>query len=147
MKMTMKEKYARVIAIMNTVEAEDKDMLIEFLEDRLAKLNKSGSSSKKTKKQTENDALKETIVENLKKMGGKGRIADLLKCEELSDYSSQKISALMTQLKKTEKVTREQTKDGVFFLVVGFEPVADEDETVDFVDDVIDEVDDFENAE
>lgn len=143
MKMTMKEKYARIIAIMNTVEAEDKDMLIEFLEDRLAKLNKSGSSSKKTKKQTENDALKETIVENLKKMGGKGRIADLLKCEELSDYSSQKISALMTQLKKTEKVTREQTKDGVFFSVVGFESVADEDETVDFVDDV----DDFDNAE
>lgn len=131
MKMTMREKYARIIAIMNTVEVEDKDMLIEFLEDRMNKLNKSGSSSKKTKKQTENDALKEVIVEVLKKLGGKGRIADLLKNEELSDYSSQKISALLTQLKKSNTVEREQTKEGVFFAVVGFES-DDDDETIDF---------------
>ena len=101
-KITMADQYARVIAVIESTEVEDKEALIEFLQGRREKL---GSKNRKpTKAQKENEKLKEVILERLAGFETPATINEIKDCEELAEYETQKISALLTQLKKAGKV-------------------------------------------
>lgn len=107
-KITMADQYARVIAVIEGTEVEDKEALIEFLQGRLEKL---GSKNRKpTKAQKENEALKEVILERLAGFETPVTINEIQNCEELAEYKTQKISALLTQLKKAGKVESHKGK-------------------------------------
>ena len=75
------------------------------------KKNKSsvGADGKKvlTVEQKKNEVLKETILEVLARYEEPKQVKDLItENEELSEYTGQKISALITQLVKAEKVVK-----------------------------------------
>ena len=81
------------------------------MKEQFEKKNKSsvGADGKKvlTAEQKKNEILKETILEILTRYEEPKQVKDLIsENEELSEYTGQKISALMTQLVKAEKVVK-----------------------------------------
>ena len=81
------------------------------MKEQLEKKNKSsvGADGKKvlTAKQKKNEGLKETILEVLTRYEEPKKVKELRgENEELASYKGQKISALMTQLVKAEKVVK-----------------------------------------
>ena len=128
-KMTLKEKYARVIEVLSTVDVEDRDMLIEFLEGRAAKLSKNGSGDRRmTKNQVENEKIKTVIVERLKELGVPSRIPAIVEDDRLKGFSGQKISALLTQLKNDGTVVKVKEKHNVLFSLAIDDTVNEDDE-------------------
>lgn len=135
-KMTLKEKYARVIEVLSTVDVEDRDMLIEFLEDRVTKLSRNRSGDRRmTKTQVENEKIKTVIVERLKELGAPSRISAIVADDRLKGFSGQKISALLTQLKNNGTVVRVKEKQDVLFSLA-IEDDDDDDDDVAKVEDV-----------
>lgn len=135
-KMTLKEKYARVIEVLSAVDVEDKDMLIEFLEDRANKLSKSRSGDRRlTRTQVENEKIKTVIVERLKELGVPSRIPAIVADDRLKGFSGQKISALLTQLKNDGTVVRVKEKQDVLFSLA-IDDTANEDDGVAKEEDV-----------
>ena len=77
------------------------------------------SSKAPTKVQIENESIKETILEVLINSDRKMTISDIQNAnEELSSYSNQKISALLTQLVNEKKVERTLEKKKAYFSAV-----------------------------
>ena len=83
-----------------------------FIEKRIEitkKKNAGGENTKPTKTQLENEGIKGTILSVLTTTPT--TITNLVKSHaELSGYSNQKISALLTQLLKENKVERTEVK-------------------------------------
>lgn len=93
-KITKREKFEMLKAI---AEVQANPILSEFIERELELLAKKNSAEKKpTAQQEENEAIKETILENLTSCM---TISEMQKSiPDLAEYSNQKISALMRQL-------------------------------------------------
>lgn len=93
-KITKREKFEMLKAI---AEVQANPILSEFIERELELLAKKNSAEKKpTAQQAENEAIKETILENLTSCM---TISEMQKSiPDLAEYSNQKISALMRQL-------------------------------------------------
>ena len=93
-KITKREKFEMLMTI---AEVKANPILSEFIERELELLAKKNSAEKKpTAQQAENEAIKETILENLTSCM---TISEMQKSiPDLAEYSNQKISALMRQL-------------------------------------------------
>ena len=100
--------------VLGMAEVQANVELVEKLtkmKEQFEKKNKSsvGADGKKvlTAEQKKNEILKETILEILTRYEEPKQVKDLIsENEELSEYTGQKISALMTQLVKAEKVVK-----------------------------------------
>lgn len=100
--------------VLGMAEVQANVELVEKLtkmKEQFEKKNKSsvGADGKKvlTVEQRKNEVLKETILEVLARYEEPKQVKDLItENEELSEYTGQKISALMTQLVKAEKVVK-----------------------------------------
>ena len=100
--------------VLGMAEVQANVELVEKLtkmKEQFEKKNKSsvGVDGKKvlTAEQKKNEILKETILEVLGRYEEPKQVKDLIaENEELSEYTGQKISALMTQLVKAEKVVK-----------------------------------------
>lgn len=94
----------------------DNEEIVNFCKERIEQLNKRKHSSKPTKKQIENEALKEKIVGILASAEEPITI-DAIKSadEEMGTFSNQKISALLTLLKKDGLVVRTEKKRVAYF--------------------------------
>ncbi len=106
-KITKRESFKMIIEVL---ENNDRADLVEVMNHEIELLDKKKTSGKMTKTQTENVGIKEMILQALAKANEPITITDLLKNNvELYDAtagSNQKVSALMTQLKKENKVVR-----------------------------------------
>ena len=100
--------------VLGMAEVQANVELVEKLtkmKEQFEKKNKSsvGADGKKvlTVEQRKNEVLKETILEVLARYEEPKQVKDLItENEELSEYTGQKISALITQLVKAEKVVK-----------------------------------------
>ena len=100
--------------VLGMAEVQANVELVEKLtkmKEQFEKKNKSsvGADGKKvlTVEQKKNEVLKETILEVLARYEEPKQVKDLItENEELSEYTGQKISALITQLVKAEKVVK-----------------------------------------
>lgn len=93
--------------------------LENFVNHEIELLDKKNLSKAPTKVQIENESIKETILEVLIDSDKKMTISDIQNAnEELSSYSNQKISALLTQLVNEKKVVRTMEKKKAYFSVV-----------------------------
>ena len=108
-KITIKEQFTEVAEVLKSIDRVD---LAEFIEGRIAILDKKSENKKATAKQEENEVLKGEIVENLKGRDGGVTVGELIK-----DFgvSSQKMSALLTQLVGEGKVFRTVEKKVAYF--------------------------------
>lgn len=113
-KMTKREMFEQIKA-KYPLTAEE----IAFIDHELALLVKKNErkSDKPTKAQIANEGLKDAILELL--ADGKARtITEITtECKALEGASPQKVSALLTQLKKAEIVKREEIKRKAYFSI------------------------------
>lgn len=109
--MTKKEMYAEIVAL---ATAQDRQDIVDFCEHEVQLLSRKRSSSKPTKTQVENEAIKEEIVAVLGEADEKMTVGQILKALE-GDYTSQKISALCRQLVNAEKVEKTIEKKVSYF--------------------------------
>ena len=132
-KMTKKEKFAMVIALVNGTETENKEMLLDFLNHEVELLEKkSGSSSSKlTKVQKENLALKDELYEVLLEMNKAVTIAEFKEesSSGLAFLSTSKLSALLNQMKDepTPRIKREEVKKRAYFSAIPLEEETSEE--------------------
>ena len=100
--------------VLGMAEVQANVELVEKLtkmKEQFEKKNKSsvGADGKKvlTAEQKKNESLKETILEILARYEEPKQVKDLIsENEELASYTGQKISSLITQLVKAEKVVK-----------------------------------------
>lgn len=110
-KITKREKFEMLMTI---AEVKANPILSEFIERELELLAKKNSAEKKpTAQQAENEAIKETILENLT---SRMTISEMQKTiPDLAEYSNQKISALMRQLVLEGLVEKVEDKRKSYF--------------------------------
>ena len=110
-------KLTNVLALEMVLGMKEVQANVELVEkltkmkEQFEKKNKSsvGADGKKvlTAEQKKNEGLKETILEILTRYEEPKQVKDLIaENEELASYTGQKISALITQLVKAEKVVK-----------------------------------------
>jgi hypothetical protein len=108
-KMTIVEQYE---AIIGKVEGVLSTAEVEFLKERAELHAKKNASRKPSKAQTENEVLKEKILEFM--VEGKAyTITEIQKGVGLE--SNQKTSALVRQLKLEDKIVRTEDKGKAYF--------------------------------
>ena len=110
-------KLTNVLALEMVLGMKEVQANVELVEkltkmkEQFEKKNKSsvGADGKKvlTAEQKKNEGLKETILEVLTRYEEPKQVKELIaENEELANYTGQKISALMAQLLKAEKVVK-----------------------------------------
>lgn len=118
-KLTKMNKFEMVMEILASVEVENKEMLVEFVQHEmtlLAKKNSTPSGDRKpSKTQLENMELVEKI-EFVLEDGVARTISDIQsENDELKDLTNQKMSALLKKLVDSEKVTKFVEKKKTYF--------------------------------
>ena len=117
-KLTLKDNF---LAIREVLESVGRDDLVEFVDGRIAlvdKKNASGGEKKPTATQVLNAGIKEGILAELANVTDENGISvgDMIKtfacCEGLS---SSKVTALVTQLVNEGAVVRTEIKGRAFF--------------------------------
>lgn len=111
-KVTKKMRFEEMKAIF---EAQGNTELAKFCQNEIELLNKKNSktSGKLTKTQEANEAVKAEILEGLE---GKMTITDMIKkIPAIEGMTNQKVSALVRQLVKEEKVVRTEEKGRAYF--------------------------------
>ena len=113
-KITKRERFE---SLLNMTEVQADPGMVEFINHELELLAKKNSSEKKpTAQQVANEGLKQTIMDVLTENGGLMTVTDIQKsCEELSELSNQKVSALIRQLKDDGKVEKVEDKRKSYF--------------------------------
>ena len=115
-KVTKRERFAQLMEIVKASDVENSAELVAFIEHEVELLTKKNSrSGKPTKTQVENEAIKTQIVSILERVGKPMTVTQLLAESELADLSNQKVSALLTQLRKTGEVVRTIEKKVAFY--------------------------------
>ena len=131
-KMTMVEQYNATIALLNGETVEDYSVAdaVKFLTGRAeqtAKKNAGGGGGerKPTKTQVENEGIKAQILDVMGNAEGRMTVGELMK--ELAIESNQKVTSLLTQLRKDNKVVRVEEKGVAYYTL----PSAEVEETED----------------
>ena len=115
-KVTKRERFAQLMEIVKASDVENSAELVAFIEHEVELLTKKNSrSGKPTKTQVENEAIKTQILSILERVGKPMTVTQLLAESELADLSNQKISALLTQLRKSGEVVRTTEKKVAFY--------------------------------
>lgn len=113
--MTKKEKFEAIVEILNEQGETD---LANTMVDEIARVVKHNSyrSSTPTKKQKENEAIKETLLNVLDSTPT--TIDDIMAKDSTLPQVNQRVSALLGQLVEDGKVKREYIKRKAHFSVV-----------------------------
>ncbi len=130
-KLTKKEKFAMVVAIVKGIEElENKDMLIDFLNHEIELLGKKSGSSKLTKVQKENITLKNELYVAMLEFDRPITISEFKEesNSELAFLSTSKLSALLNQMKDepNPRIVRVEEKKRAYFSAVREEEETEE---------------------
>lgn len=96
-KVTKKERFAKLYALVENSNAEDKADLLGFIDHEVELLEKKSSKVTLTATQKANLEVIETIKDVLADKPN-STVSELIKDERLSAYTNQKISALLKKL-------------------------------------------------
>lgn len=117
--MTKREMFVRAIEIVNATDVEDKVEMVEAFEHEIELLSKrSGSAKKPTERQLENVAFKSDILATLTRVDRPLTIKELCaEMPELAELSNQRVSHMLSDLRKEEKVVRTYEKKVPYFSI------------------------------
>lgn len=117
-KLTKKDNFMKVIEVLESKGLTD---LVAVMQHEIDLLDKKALNKTATKTQKENEGTKELILKELARIGRPVTITELIgestEIAEVTGGSNQKVSALMTQLKKAELVIRTQEGKKALFSV------------------------------
>ena len=116
--MTKREMYT---AIMNIEAVSANEEMRAFIEHEIELLNRKSSASKKpTKTQIENEGFKTDIIAALTTADTMLTIKELCEiCPSIQELSNQRVTHLLTALRKDEKVERTYIKKVPYFSIKG----------------------------
>ena len=115
-KVTKRERFSQLMEIVKASNVENSAELVAFIEHEVELLTKKNSrSGKPTKTQVENETIKAQIVSVLERVGKPMTVTQLLAESEFTGLSNQKVSALLTQLRKSGEVVRTIEKKVAFY--------------------------------
>ena len=114
--MTKREMFT---AIANVAEVAANEEMVNFLNHEIELLNRKASSSRKpTKTQVENESFKTLIVEFLESADAPKSIKELqAEIPEISELTNQRVTHLLTDLVKAEKLTKEYVKKTPYYSI------------------------------
>ena len=112
-KKTQKEFYAEIREVL---VAQGLDELVEFVDGRVALLNKKAENKKPTKVQEENENLKVEVLAVV--TNEKAKVSEIMaKSETLKTLSNQKVSALLRMLAEEGKVEKKVEGKNTFYVL------------------------------
>lgn len=116
-KMTKKDWFAMVVAVVENSESEKKAEMIEFLNHEVELLSKKNSRTGQTKTQKENEVLLGQLELALAEFTRPVTISEFMKesSHEVATLSNQKLSALMKKLVDGGKVDKTVEKKKSYF--------------------------------
>lgn len=119
-KVTKKDNFNALRAIVEATDVSNKSALIEFIDNELALLAKKANSakSKPSKAQTENEGIKTAIIAALNEAEKALTITEFQTAyPEFAEYSNQKLSALFKQLVDAGAVEKTVVKKKSYFSI------------------------------
>lgn len=128
-KMTKRDYFARLTAVVSASDTADKAELLTFIARQVEILDNKAAkaSTKPTKTQTENEGIKDTILTALTRINKFVTITEMqAEAPELAEYSNQKLSALMRQMVEKGDITKTMEKKKSYFTVA---TVAEDNDT------------------
>ena len=115
-RMTKRDAFNAIIAILAASDAENAGILIDAMEHEIELLDKKQSSKKPSKVQKENENYKFLIIEYLTTADTLQTIQDIQAgVPELAEFSTSKMSHLLTALVKEGILTKEYVKKKVHY--------------------------------
>ena len=120
-KVTKKDNFNALRAIVEATDVANKSALLDFIDNELELLAKKANSakSKPSKAQTENDTIKSLILTALAKSDTALTITEFqTKFEIFAEYSNQKMSALFKQLVDSGILEKTVIKKKSYFSLV-----------------------------
>ena len=109
-KITKKEMYANLYAVVENSEVSNKTELLGFIDHEVELLEKKSSKVTMTATQKENLEIKKTIKTVLTEADKPLTVSEMLKDESLAVYTNQKISSLLRQLIEANEVVKTTDK-------------------------------------
>lgn len=113
--MTKREMFT---AIANVAEVKANAEMMDFIAHEIELLEKRNSSKGLTKTQKANEEVKAVIADVLTESGDKMTVTDLISDARLSQYTNQKVSALLRQMVGTGKVSKSIEGKKAYFSAV-----------------------------
>lgn len=128
-KITQKQYYNAILDTLNGHDTEiSVEKMVEFIQGRIALLDKKTASRKPTKTQEANEGLKQTIVTILTDLGTPVTASEVLADPRIEAGTSlPKITSMLTALVKAKEIIRTEDKKKAYFSV----PTAEDTEEVD----------------
>ena len=122
MKKTNKELYTTLLTVIenSTLDTDLKLELTDFVNGKLDQLAKKAETVSKAQKEKDaaNAAIGEQIIQCLATMAKPMKVSDLIKqCSELNDYSTQKLTPILSKLYAAGKVEKETFKRETYYKV------------------------------
>ena len=118
---TLKENFKRLAKVVGEshINEIEKNELLLFINNRIEQINKkaSGTSAKEKENKALQDQIKVILLDLLAQQSEPINIATMLKVEPLSQYTNQRISAILTKLIAEGKVERTVIKKVPFFAI------------------------------
>lgn len=120
-KITLKENFERLAGVVKgaNIDETEKNELLLFINNRIEQINKkaSGTSAKEKENKALQDQIKAILLDLLSQQSEPINIATMLKVEPLSQYTNQRISAILTKLIAEGKIERTVIKKVPFFAI------------------------------
>lgn len=120
-KLTKKEKFAMVIAVVENSECDSKAEMLEFLNHEVELLEKKNSKTGQTKVQKENEVLLDQLEMAMEEFDKPVTVSEFMKesTHEIATLSNQKLSALFKKLCEDRKtVVKTVEKKKSYFALV-----------------------------
>ena len=118
---TLKENFERLAKVVGEshINEIEKNELLLFINNRIEQINKkaSGTSAKEKENKALQDQIKAILLDLLAQQSEPINIATMLKVEPLSQYTNQRISAILTKLIAEGKIERTVIKKVPFFAI------------------------------
>lgn len=117
--MTKKEMFVTIAAVVENSTHAQKQELMEFVQHEIDLLNRRSSSKSLTPKQKENEGFKAEILSALSAVENPLTIGELMEnCSAIAELTSQRVTAIVSQLVKAGQVVRTEVKGKAYFSVM-----------------------------
>ena len=118
-KPTKRMLFTALLALVAETAPENAEILTAFINNEIALLDKRTANKTASKTQVENENIKAKILDALTEIDKPVTISELQAlAPELAVYTNQKLSALLTQLKANNLVTKTIEKKKSYFSIV-----------------------------
>ena len=117
-KPTKRMLFAALLSLVEETAPENAEILTAFINNEIALLDKRTANKTASKTQLENENIKTKILDALTEIDKPVTISELQSlAPELAVYTNQKLSALLTQLKANNLVTKTVEKKKSYFSI------------------------------